>query len=90
MLIRIELIKISSNFQSLTQNHSSASKIRIEDKEVKINKWSFDYLPPTIWSWNFSVNSLISSLERDIFLWWEREGCHVRRGEERNKEQGKE
>ena len=69
---------------SITKTES-ASKIRIEDKEVEINKWSFDYLPPTIWSWNFSVNPLISSLERDVLLWWGREGCCGRRGEEGNK-----
>ena len=40
--------------------------------------------------WNFCVNLLISSLERDILFWWEREGCRVRRGEERNEEQRKE
>ena len=50
-----------------------------------MNKWSFDFLPPTIWSWNFSLNPLISSLERVKMLWWEREGCRVRRGEEGNK-----
>ena len=50
-----------------------------------MNKWSFDFLPPTIWSWNFSLSPLISSLEWDILFWWEREGCRVRRGEEGNK-----
>ena len=41
-------------------------------------------------SWNFSVNPLISSLERDILFWWERESCRVRakREENKNKEKG--
>jgi len=50
-----------------------------------MNKWSFDFLPPTIWSWNFSLNPVISSLERVKMFWWEREGCRVRRGEEGSK-----
>ena len=43
-------------------------------------------------SWNFSVNPLISSLERDVLFWWERGGCHVRakREENKNKEKGEE
>ena len=43
-------------------------------------------------SWNFSVNPLISSLERNILCWWEREGCRVEAKEEerkKNKERGK-
>ena len=48
-----------------------------------------------LWSWNFSVNLLFSSLERDIWFWWVREGCwcemvlsckNKERGKERNKE----
>ena len=50
-----------------------------------MNKWSFDFLPPTIWSCNFCLTPVISSLERVKMFWWEREGCRVRRGEEGNK-----
>ena len=46
---------------------------------------TFWLLNHNLGSWNFSVNPLISSLERDVLFWWEREGCHVRRGEEGNK-----
>ena len=54
-----------------------------------MNKWSFDFLPPTIWSWNFSLNPIISSLESVKMFWWEREGCRVRRGEEGSKKKEK-
>ena len=45
----------------------------------------FWLLTPNNWSWNFGVNPLISSLEKDILFWWEREGCHVRTKEEERK-----
>ena len=51
---------------------------------AQVSVFSFSS-PPTIWSWNFSLNPLISSLERVKMFWWEREGRRVIRGEEGNK-----
>lgn len=42
----------------------------------------FWLLTHKFWNWNFSVNLLISSFEKDILFWWESEGCHVRAKEE--------
>ena len=76
---------ISSIFQiANTKPQFQLLTIRLGNKEgtlnktiilSKQNKIRFYLLSHRLWSWNFSVNLLISSLEREIWFRWEREGC---------------
>ena len=77
------------NFYTYQKHMSQVPYLKTEGarectRGAQVSVFSFSS-PQTIWSWNFSLNPVISSLERVKMLWWEREGCRVRRGEEGNK-----
>ena len=64
-----------STFNNQIRKHRSETKANHSTIKIPIIRWGFYLHTHKIWSWNLRANLLISSLEWDIWFWWEREGC---------------